>query len=157
MSPVPRVLLPLVSPVSPLFPCVSLCPLCFLVTLCVPCLLVSPCVPCVFCVPLCPLSPVFLVPSIVSCVPQSRLCPLCPLCLLFPLCPLFYFLKKEIFGGVALVSYMAGKLWWVSLLSYDNMRVFLHAQEVKGCDFFGNKNQNTMFCLTCLENNLFNL
>ena len=49
-------------------------------------------------------------------------------------CPPFSFIKHEVFGGVAFVSYVARKLAG-SIASCDNMRVFLHAQDVEGCDF----------------------
>ena len=77
------------------------------------------------------MSPVFLyfrVPC-VSCVPCVFLCSV--FCV--P-CPPFSFKKHEVFGGVAFVSDLARKLGG-SIASRDNMKGFLHAQDVKECDF----------------------
>ena len=89
-----------------------------------------------------PVSPLFpCVPCVVLCL----LCLLCPLVsrvslfpLVSPVSPFLFFKKGNIWRRCPCFLY-AGKLWWVSLLSYDNMRVFLHAQEVKGCDFHEDK------------------
>ena len=100
---------------------------------------------CPFCpVPLCPpVSPVSLVSPCVSCVPCVpcvHLCPLCPV--VSPVSPVslvspFPIKKKkhEILRCVALVSHMAQKRCWVSLISYDNIFFLSHANEVKECDF----------------------
>ena len=125
-------LCPPVSPCVPCvpsvlcIPCVSLCPLYPLVSL------LSPFVPCVPCFLLCPLvsrvSLCLLVSPCVACVA------LCPLSRPVSLVSRVFLVSPEIYGGVAVVSLIAWKFWWVSFLSYYMLRFFLHAQKVKGCD-----------------------
>ena len=104
--------------------------------------LVSPCVPCIPSCPFCP--PLSLVSPVSFCVHLRPLCLLVSPCVTcVPLCPLsrpvslvsrVFLVSPEIYGGVAVVSLIAWKLWWVSFLSYYMLRFFLHAQKVKGCD-----------------------
>ena len=130
----------LVSLVSPCVPCVSLCPLCLFVSF------VSLCVPCVFLCSLCALwSLVF--PYV----------PLCPVSLVSPVSP--FPLKKNMKYSAALPLFLKWRenvdgFYWFHMTTCGFFRTLRSSKDVI---FRENKNQNTKFCLTCLENNLINI
>ena len=136
------------SPFSPVSRCVS-CPFCALCSISPvsPVPSASPCVPCIYCVPCVSLCP--LVSLVSSCVPCVACVPLCPLSRPVSLVSLVFLVSPEIYGGVAVVSLIAWKLWWVSFLSYYMLRFFFTRPGGQRMWFFMKK-----FCLTCLENNL---
>ena len=131
-----------------------------------------PCVPCFLCVPS---------DFCLTCVPSVPLSPLCCLCPLSSLCPLlsvvslmspvFLFSSRPLcllmfcvfcvplFRLQNMTYSVALPLFLIWRENFDGFHcfhittcgVFLHAQDVKGCDFFENKKRNTKFYLTRLN------